>query len=97
MVHICSLNLPPVLEVVPNRYPEIQADFVRSFQTLRSLPADIWLASHAREFGRWRKFTERANAKNPADPFIDRAGYLSAISRAEKRFHEAVGDQQPRP
>ena len=97
VVHICSLTLPPVLEFAPKRYPGIQADFERSFKTLRSLPADIWLASHAREFGRWRKFTDRANARNPADPFIDRAGYLSAISRAEKRFHEAIGDQQRRP
>jgi metallo-beta-lactamase class B len=96
-VHICSLTLPAVLEVAPQRYPEIQAEFERSFRTLRSLPADIFLASHAREFGRWRKLQERANARNPADPFIDRAGYLNAIGRAEARLREAIGDQPRRP
>jgi metallo-beta-lactamase class B len=83
--------------VEPETYPGIRADWERSFKTLRSLPADIWLASHAREFGRWRKFTERANARNPADPFIDRAGYLNAIDQAEERFRKELAAQQRDP
>ena len=98
VVHICSLTLMGNQSLVePETYPGIRADWERSFKTLRSLPADIWLASHAREFGRWRKFTERANAKNPADPFIDRAGYLSAIDRAEQRFCKELAAQQRDP
>ena len=61
---------------------------------LRGLPADIWLASHAREFGRWRKFQQRAMAKNPADPFIDRAGYLAYIDSAETRFKRELARQE---
>jgi len=90
-VHICSLTLPPCVS------PRIRADFERSFAVLRSLPADIFITSHAREFGRWRKFTERAKARNPADPFIDRAGYLSYISRGEERLNEALVEQQRHP
>jgi metallo-beta-lactamase class B len=92
VVHICSLTLPPALSF--GEYPGIRADFERSFRTLRSLPADIWLASHAREFGRWRKFTERANARNPADPFIDRAGYLAYIDTADMRYRKLIAERQ---
>jgi metallo-beta-lactamase class B len=98
VVHICSLTLMGNQSLVePETYPGIRADWERSFKTLRSLSADIWLASHAREFGRWRKYQERANARNPADPFIDRAGYLSAIDRAEERFRKELAAQQQDP
>jgi metallo-beta-lactamase class B len=98
VVHICSLTLMGNQSLVePETYPGIRADWERSFKTLRGLPADVWLASHAREFGRWRKFTERANARNPADPFIDRAGYLNAIDRAEERFRKELAAQQRDP
>lgn len=78
-------------------YPEIRAEFERSFRTLRSLPVDIWVTSHAREFGRYRKFRERENAKDPADPFIDRDGYVRYIDSAEMRFRRLVAERPPRP
>ena len=91
-VSICSLTLPPALSL--GEYPEIRADFERSFRTLRGLPADIWVTSHARDFGRYRKFRERAAAKNPVDPFIDREGYLAYIGSAEARFRKLLADRQ---
>ena len=46
-VDVCSLTLLPFMKFVePESYPGIRADFERSFQTLRSLPADIFLGSH---------------------------------------------------
>ena len=90
-VHICSLTLPPALSL--GEYPGIRADFEHSFRTLRSLPADIWVAAHAREFGRYRKFLERAKAKHPAEPFIDRDGYLGYIDSAEMTFRKLLADQ----
>jgi metallo-beta-lactamase class B len=88
-VDVCSLNAPLGLFVANQETRRrIRADFAHSFATLRSLPADIFLTDHAREFGRWRKLQERATARNPADPFIDRAGYLDHIKRAEARIHE---------
>lgn len=92
-VHICSLELPPALSL--GDYPGIRADFERSFRTLRSLPADIWMTSHAREFGRYRKFLERNAAKDPADPFIDREGYLRYIDSAEERLRGPRPNEQP--
>jgi len=90
-VDICSLTLNPL---VPEAYPGIRSDFERSFRVLRSLPADIFLASHADMFSMQRKLGERADARSPVDPFIDRAGYLGFIDRAEERFRKALADQQ---
>jgi metallo-beta-lactamase class B len=102
VVHACSVTLgdplapllPGIKLVDPQRYAEIRAGFESSFKVLRSLPVDIWVTSHARQFGRYRKFVESANAKNPVDPFIDRAGYLEYIDKGEKKIHDVFAEQQ---
>jgi metallo-beta-lactamase class B len=90
-VSVCSLGLPPALSL-PGADPEIQAEFEASFRTLRGLPADIWVTAHGRHFGRYRKFAARDTARNPVDPFIDRAGYRAFIDSAEADFRAAVAD-----
>lgn len=90
VVHVCSLGAPPVLSL--GEHPEIRAEFERSFRTLRSLPADIWVTAHARQFGRYRKFQERAHAADSVAPFIDREGYLRFIDGAEVRFRKEIAD-----
>lgn len=96
-VDVCSLTLFPMVSLVePEAYPGIRSDFEHSFATLRSLPADIFLGSHADFFDLKRKFRERATAKNPVDPFIDRAGYLRYIDNSEKRFREVLAKQEGR-
>ncbi|HLL48913.1 MAG TPA: hypothetical protein VK399_19585, partial [Longimicrobiaceae bacterium] len=62
------------------------ADLERSFRVLRSLPADVWVTSHARLWGRYRKFVASDTARNPADPFIDPEGYRAYVDTAEARF-----------
>jgi metallo-beta-lactamase class B len=96
-VDICSLTLFPFVSLVePESYPGIRADFERSFRTLRSLPADIFLASHADMFDMNRKHLEQGKATDPVAPFLDRAGYLDYINRSEKRFRETLAKQEGR-
>jgi metallo-beta-lactamase class B len=85
VVSACSLGVPGLM-----RYPEQEADLERSFRVLRSLPADIWVTSHARPWGRYRKFVASKTAKNPVDPFIDPEGYRAYIDTAEAEFHQGV-------
>ncbi|HEX8124831.1 MAG TPA: subclass B3 metallo-beta-lactamase [Allosphingosinicella sp.] len=92
-VEICGLGVPPFESLAE---PAARGDFQRSFRVLRSLPADIYLAPHAREFGRWRKFHARSKGGDPAGPFIDRQGYRSAIDRAEDEFRDRLKEQQRR-
>jgi metallo-beta-lactamase class B len=85
VVYACSL-----IAMGGSSWPGQRADFERTFTVLRSMPADIWVTSHARQWGRYRKFLERAKATNPADPFIDPKGYLDYIDTAEARFKRGV-------
>lgn len=72
------------------RYAEQGADLERSFATLRGLPADIWVTSHGRLWGRYRKFAARDTAADPVAPFLDRGGYLEYVDTAEARFRRGV-------
>jgi metallo-beta-lactamase class B len=85
VVSACSLI---VLGAI--RYPEQGADLQRSFRVLRSLPADIWVSSHARVWGRYRKFAARDTAQSPVEPFIDPQGYRAYVDSAEARFRRGV-------
>ncbi|MEO5509563.1 MAG: subclass B3 metallo-beta-lactamase [Longimicrobiales bacterium] len=85
VVSACSLLVMGV-----SRYPGYEADFERTFRILRSLHADAWVTSHARQWGRYRKFIARDTAKSPADPFIDPDGYRAYIDSAEAQFHRGV-------
>jgi metallo-beta-lactamase class B len=85
VVSACSL-----VDLGRARYPGQQADFERTFRVLRSLPADIWVTSHARLFGRYRKFVASKSAKDPADAFIDPAGYRAYIDSGEARLRRGA-------
>jgi metallo-beta-lactamase class B len=78
VVSVCDLDV-----TLGMRYPEQAADLERSFAVLRGLPADIWVTSHGRAWGRYRKFAARASARNSVEPFIDREGYRAFIDDAE--------------
>lgn len=98
VVSACSLELLPWMKFTdPQRYPGIRHDFEHSIATLRSLSPDIWVTSHARAFGRYRKFSARAAAKDPVDPFIDPAGYVEYIDKGERAFKEKLAEQQAHP
>jgi metallo-beta-lactamase class B len=102
VVDVCNLKLgdplAPMLPIIkrlePRTYARIRSDFEQSFKILKSIPVDIWVTAHARDFGRYRKFVASASAKNPVDPFIDRAGYLDYLDKAEKRFRELFAEPQ---
>jgi metallo-beta-lactamase class B len=87
VVSACSFDV-----VRGMRYPEQRADIERSLRVLRSLPADIWVTSSSRSWGRYRKFVASQAAKHPVDAFIDPEGYRAYIDAAEAGFH---GAQQP--
>jgi metallo-beta-lactamase class B len=90
-VDVCSLTLFPFMSLnEPGSYPGIRSDFEKSFITLRSLPADIFLGSHASFFDMNRKRRERVGAGDPTAPFIDREGYRRYIDAEEKRFRERL-------
>jgi metallo-beta-lactamase class B len=103
VVHRCGLTPPIGASLVdPERPPGIRADFEQSFRILRHLPVDIWLTSHGREYGRYRKYQESLAvqgatgevAGDPVAPFIDPKGYLESIDRAEAALTTLLEQQR---
>lgn len=94
---VCGVGMPLMVQLFGfESYPQVQADDERSFQTWRSLPVDIFLAPHARAFGRWRTFQARAGAEDPVAPIIDPEGYRAPIDDTERRFRAAVAQSEKR-
>jgi metallo-beta-lactamase class B len=85
VVSACPLGV-----TVGFRYREQEADLERSFRVLRSLPADIWVTSRARAWGRYRKFIASRTAENPVDAFVDPAGYRGYIDAAEADLRAGI-------
>ena len=85
VVSACDLDV-----VQGMRYAEQRADLERSFRVLRSLPVDIWVTSHGRRWGRYRKFVASSTAKHPVEPFIDPEGYRAYIDAAEAELRQGV-------
>ena len=87
---VCGVGVPPLTWFMGTTRAQLEADYEHTLRTMRSLPVDIFLAPHARVFGRWRKFQGRANAEDPVAPFIDAQGYRDFVDDTERRFHAVL-------
>lgn len=97
VVSACSLTLLPGMSLTePERYPGIKEDFERTFSVLRSLPEDIFVTAHAKEFGRYRKYVESTKLADPVEAFIDHEGYKEYIDNGEAKFRKELAEQQGR-
>lgn len=101
VVSICSLSVLEGMRFGSEpTYPDIQGDFERSFDTLESLPVDIFLASHADFFNleeKLKRLESTSDSKGSPQPFVDPEGYLAYIAKARKRFEKAVAAEQAEP
>jgi metallo-beta-lactamase class B len=79
-VSACSL-----VRLGVGKYPGQLEDFERTFKSLHALPADIWVTSHGRLWGRYRKFAARDSTASPVDAYIDPAGYRAYIDTGAAR------------
>ncbi len=95
VVILGSIGVNPNYILVNNKvYPEIAEDYVRGFKVLRSLPVDVFLASHGAFYNMKAKYA--ALEKNPkgANPFIDPAGYKAHLDAQEKAFQAKLAEQK---
>ena len=80
---------------IPATYPGIQQDYERTFRVLRSLPCDVFLASH----GSFYSLADKRSvlSTHPAqNPFIDPWGYQVYILGAEAAFLKELQSEQAR-
>jgi len=73
-------------------YPEMLTDFLRTFALLKSLPCDIFLASHGKFYGLDAKYA-KLNKGGP-NPFIDPQGYKTELDIQETAFNAVLEEQK---
>ncbi|HML18197.1 MAG TPA: subclass B3 metallo-beta-lactamase [Bryobacteraceae bacterium] len=94
--HVLIANLGsinPGTEFLHNdRYPKIREDYAATFRIQKELACDVFLTSHASQFGLLAKWKPGM----PYDPerFVDPEGYHRAVERLEQRFLETVQAQR---
>ena len=92
IVIVGSPNVNPGYKLVGNpEYPTIAQDYEQTFQTLKSLPCDVFLGAHGGYFGMEAKFV-RMKAGG-ANPFVDPEGYRSYVEEREKAFRAELANQ----
>jgi metallo-beta-lactamase class B len=96
VVFFPSANINPGVHLVGNpRYPEIAADFERSFATWRALPCDVVLGAHPSFFDMDRKRDRMTDGSRAGpNPFIDPEGYRKLIAEAEERFRAQLASER---
>jgi metallo-beta-lactamase class B len=93
VVIVGSPNVNDGYKLVNNpRYPQMAADFARSFRVWLSLPCDIFLGAHGSYYGMEAKYKKLA-AGGP-NPFIDSAGYRAYITERQQAFETKLQAQR---
>ena len=86
VVIIGSIGVNNASSLVNNEaYPSMVEDYQRSFKLLKSLPCDIYLASHGKMYGLKEKYPKLSNGG--PNPFIDPEGYKAHIQLMERAFY----------
>jgi metallo-beta-lactamase class B len=74
-------------------YSGIKADYEKTFATLASLKADVFLGAHAGFFDLAGK-RERLERGEKPNPFIDPGGYQTWLSTTKANFDKVIAEQQ---
>jgi metallo-beta-lactamase class B len=93
VVIIGGIAVNPGFRLVHNaRYPQIAADYERTFKVLKSLSADIPLGAHGSYFDLEVKYQELMRGDETA--FVDPEGYTAYVAAAERAFAEELVRQK---
>jgi len=92
VVFVGSPNVNTGYKLVGNAaYPEIARDYESTFQTLKSLPCDVFLGAHGGYFGMEAKFARMK--PGGVNPFVDPEGYKSYVAEREQAFRTELAKQ----
>jgi metallo-beta-lactamase class B len=72
-------------------YPDIASDYANTFTAMKKITFDLWLSSHASQFGLHEK-RKSGDGYNP-DAFNDRTGYDKALSDLEKSYKDKLKEK----
>jgi metallo-beta-lactamase class B len=75
------------------RHQSIIEDYARTFQKLKELRADVFLAQHPATFGMEEKL-RRLKAGASPNPFIDPAGYKRLVEDGERAYRKQLAEER---
>ncbi len=94
VVFVCSTTVLPGVSLTANpKYPEIASDFAHTFEVLKALPCDIFLAAHGAFFNLSEK-SERLRKGGGSNPFVDPAAYRAYVERKEGDFRKQLAEEK---
>jgi metallo-beta-lactamase class B len=85
-----SINNGVILSGMPG-YPDIGKDYARTFEAMKNLHFDIWLASHANHF-RLHNKRQPGDSYDP-EVFIDQNGYDTALANWYADYLKKLADK----
>jgi metallo-beta-lactamase class B len=95
-VIIGSPNVNAGFKLVDNKeYPQITADYEKTFRGLQSLPVDLFLGAHGAYYGMNAKYA--LMKPNGPNPFIDSEGYHAYVAERERAFRAEWEKQKAQP
>jgi metallo-beta-lactamase class B len=86
-----SINPGVTVRGMP-KYPTIGDDYARTFAAQKALPVDVFLASHAAQFGMHEKY--QPGDAYDANRFVDPEGYRAAVERLETIYREQLARER---
>ncbi len=88
-----SINPGVTLGGMPT-FPAISQAYARTFRAQKDMKIDVWLASHAAQFG----LHDKHKPGDPYNPnrFVDPAGYQAAVERLEKAYLTQLARERTR-
>ncbi|HKQ04370.1 MAG TPA: subclass B3 metallo-beta-lactamase [Blastocatellia bacterium] len=93
VVIIGSPNVNPGYRLVNNSaYPQIAADYEKTFRVLKSLPCDIFLGAHGNYFDLETKYARLKEVGLAA--FVDPVGYKNYVADREETFKVELAKQR---
>ena len=98
VVIVGSWNVNPGWRLVdraelPASYPGIEADYRRTFATLKGLQCDVFLGAHGAYFGMLAKL-DRIKAGAKDNVWVDPRGYQAAVAEREQAFETELKRQR---
>jgi metallo-beta-lactamase class B len=96
VVFVGSTSAPGYKLVNNPGYPDIVADYEKTFRLLKSLPCDVFLAAHGQFYDMLGK-SKLLEQGQKSNPFIDPAGYRRYLDQSEKSFRKLLASQSQTP
>jgi metallo-beta-lactamase class B len=93
---VLIVNIPSILPQtrvsgMPS-YPDVGKDYASTFDALKKLQFDLWVASHASQF----RMHDKRKTGDPYKPevFNDRPGYEASINTIKREYHRRLQEEK---